>query len=429
MRRFPFVPRLIRPVRKCSCLALLSSASIVAAACNGGMLNAGYNRADEGTNSPQISPPLGGGGDANVPTGIVANPGPMEPTAPAASDADASVPMLTGLDAGPPTPAAPAASEGPATTPDAAGGPLDDGGATWDGLLPVGPSSPMILSNDGAVDNWQGEYALLLAQAGTLRLAGIVVGTGSYWPDLEENLSGWRDMIASARDSGMTDIPDPVGSQNPPLERPPDAMIASTVPNGSEGARLIVDKSLELARPDVPVVVATGGSLTDVADAYLLDPTVADRVVVVASLGTGFSETEPVAKMGVPNGEQDAWADEIVARRFRYVQVSAYYNHRQDVPEARLGELPENPFGDWIRAKQPNITAQPITGDQVSVIALGLPDFASTVERVSLLDSTEEQPTLGPDPEGNVWLVTDSDGTVPASRLWELLEEPTTFGP
>lgn len=391
MQRSPSVSRLIRPVRTCSHLALLSSATIVAAACNGGMLNAGYNRADEDPNSPQVSPPLGGGGDANVPAPIVANPGQMEPT-------------------------------------DAAASPLD-GGAAWDGLLPVGPDSPMILSNDGAVDNWQGEYALLLAQAGTLRLAGIVVGTGSYWPDLEENLSEWRNMIASARDSGLMDIPDPVGSQNPPLERPPDAMIASTVPNGSEGARLIVDKSLELARPDVPVVVATGGSLTDVADAYLLDPTVADRVVVVASLGTGFSETEQVARMGVPNGEQDAWAGEIVARRFRYVQVSAYYNHSRDVPEERLGELPENPFGEWIRAKQPGITAQPITGDQVSVIALGLPDFVSAVERVSLLDSTEEQPTLGPDPGGNVWLVTGSDGTVPASRLWELLQEPATFGP
>jgi hypothetical protein len=235
-------------------------------------------------------------------------------------------------------------------------------------------------------------------------------------------------MIASARDSGLMDLPDPVGSQNPPLERPPDAAIESTVPNGSEGARLIVDKSLELARPDLPVVVATGGSLTDVADAYLLDPTVADRVVVIASLGTGFTETEQVAQMGIPNGEQDTWADEIVARRFRYVQVSAYYNHRGDVPEARLGELPQNPFGDWMRAKQPGITAQRITGDQVSVIALGLPEFARSVERVSLLDSAGDQPTLGPDPGGNVWLVTGSDGAVPASRLWELLREPATFG-
>ncbi len=371
MQRFYLMPRLIRPLQLCPRLAtLLSSASIATSACNSATLNAGRDRVDAG-----------------LPAGVP-----------------------------------------PAPTPDSATGSVDGGRTQPDSLLPVGPNNPMILSNDGAIDNWQGEYAVLLAQAGSPRLVGIVIGTASPWPNLEENLTGWRDMVASARDSGLTDIPDPVGSQNPPLERPADRTIESTIPNGSEGAHLIVDKSLELARPDLPVVVATGGSLTDVADAYLLDPTVADRVVVVASLGSGFTETEQVAKMGVPNGEEDTWAGEVVARRFRYVQVSAYYDHVDDVPAERLGELPQNPFGDWMRAKQPGIWVHPITGDQVSVIALGLPEFVMSVERLSLLDPVVDQPTLGPDPEGNIWLVTSSDGAVPAIRLWESLLEPATFG-
>ncbi len=421
MQRFCLVPGLIRLLQLCSPLALLlSSASIATSACTKGTLNAGSNRGEEATNSPQTSPAFGGRQDAGTPVTVVANPGQLDPTAP---EVDASVPTAAPLDAGP---SAPEAGVRPATAPDSAAGPVDGGGAS-EGLLPVGPDSPMILSNDGALDNWQGEYALLLAQVGSPRLAGIVVGTSSPWSDLEENLARWRDMVASARDSGMANIPDPVGSQNPPLERPADGAIESTVPNGSEGARLIVDTSLELARPDVPVVVTTGGSLTDVADAYLLDPTVADRVVVVASLGSGFTETERVARMGVPNGEVDTWAGEIVARRFRYVQVSAYYDHLGDVPAERLGELPQNPFGDWMRAKQPGIWEHPVTGDQVSVIALGVPEFTLSVERLSLIDPVVDQPTLGPDPLGNVWLVTTSDGAVPARRLWELLRDPATF--
>ena len=34
------------------------------------------------------------------------------------------------------------------------------------GLLPVDERNPILLANDGAYDNWQGEYAVLLANAG-----------------------------------------------------------------------------------------------------------------------------------------------------------------------------------------------------------------------------------------------------------------------
>jgi hypothetical protein len=115
-------------------------------------------------------------------------------------------------------------------------------------------------------------------------------------------------------------------------------------------------------------------------------------------------------------------------RTFRYVQVSAYYDHLGDVPADRMGKLPNNAFGEWIRAKQPGIWVNPITADQVSVLALGLPDFAESVERVSVSGSVDGQPTLSPDANGRGWLVTSSNGAVAAQRLWELLEDPITFG-
>jgi hypothetical protein len=134
--------------------------------------------------------------------------------------------------------------------------------------------------------------------------------------------------------------------------------------------------------------------------------------------------------MGIPNGEMDVWADAIVVRRFRYVQVSAFYDQLGDVPVERLPELPDNAFGAWMRAKQAEIFATPVASDQVGVIALGIPEFTRAVTRVSQSGwNADDQPTLAPDPEGRGWLVTASDGQVATRRFWELLLDPTRFGP
>ena len=243
-------------------------------------------------------------------------------------------------------------------------------------------SSSLILSNDGPSDNWHGEYAVLLAHAGGPALAGIVVSTGGMWFDLDANFNGWQELVTRARESGLASVPDPIRSASAPLERPDDGNIDSTAANDSEGARFIVQKSSELSRPDRPVVVSTGGRLTDVADAYLIDPTVTERVIVVASLGTGFSGSEQVARMGVPNGEMDLWADAL---------------------------------------------GTPLASDQVSVIALGIPEFTLGVTRVSHSGSENDEPTLAPDRNGMAWLVTASDGAAATARFWELLRDPATF--
>jgi hypothetical protein len=175
-------------------------------------------------------------------------------------------------------------------------------------------------------------------------------------------------------------------------------------------------------------VVATGGRLTDVADAYLIDPTVVERVVVVASLGTGFSNGESVARMGIPNGEMDPWANAVVAERFRYLQVSAYYDQAKDVPAERLAELPANAFGDWMRAKQPDILDTTLAADQVAVLAIGLPAFVRSVARLSAAGWDGNVLTLAPDENGRVLLATESDGAAATAQLWELLSSPATFG-
>jgi hypothetical protein len=305
---------------------------------------------------------------------------------------------------------------------------FDAGSSRPHGRLPVDERNPVVLLNDGVFDNWQGEYAVLLANGGGPKLAGIVVGTSPPWPNLETNVNGWRRLVTAARASGLDGIPDPVASVRRPLERPVNGDIDATSPNRSEGARFIVETSSRLSLPYRPLAVVTGGPLTDVADAYLLDPTVVERVVVVASLGTVSASG---GAMGIPNGEMDPWAATIVVSRFRYVQVSAYYDQLTDVPASRVGELPANPLGEWIAAKRLEVWSVPVAADQVAVTAVGLPSFAVAVDRVAPAAPVGVGATSGPDlitdPSGRAWLVTESNGAAATTRFWELLGDPSTY--
>ena len=305
----------------------------------------------------------------------------------------------------------------------------DLGSSVPHGHLPVDERNPIVLANDGAYDNWQGEYAVLLANGGGPKLAGVIVSTSPPWPDLDANLTGWRALVAAARGSGLRDIPDPTASIGPRLARPASGQIEDTAPNRSAGARLIVDASTSLSLPYRPVVIVTGGRLTDVADAYLMDPTVAKRVIVVSSLGT---TTTSGGAMGAPNGEMDPWADAIVTARFQFIQVSAFYDQLADVPASRTSQLPANPFGEWIAAKQPKIWNLPQAADQVAVVALGIPSFTAAVQRVSAAALVGAGASTGPDlvgdPNGPAWLVTQSASAAVTERFWELLRDPTTYG-
>jgi hypothetical protein len=306
----------------------------------------------------------------------------------------------------------------------------DLGSSVPHGRLPVDERNPIVLANDGAHDNWQGEYAVLLANAGGPKLAGIIVNSSPPWSEIDVNIAGWRGLVTAARASGLRDIPDPIASIGAPLARPANGEIDATTPNRSEGARLIVETSRRLSLPYRPLVVVTGGRLTDVADAYLMDPTVTDRTVVVSSLGT---TTASGGAMAAPNGEMDPWADAIVTARFRFVQVSAFYDQRTDVPASRLPELPANPFGQWIAAKQPQIWDLPEAADQVGLVAVGVPSFAVEVKRVSpaalVGPGANAGPELVADPNGPAWLVTQSASAGVTDRFWQILLAPTTFSP
>jgi len=305
-----------------------------------------------------------------------------------------------------------------------------DAGSNRPRLLPVDQTNPVILYQDDWSGDWLGEYAVLLARSGGPRLAGIIVNASKIWGDLNINTSGWNDLVNAATASGLENVPSVTSSAGAALTMPANGQIDSTTANNSRGAQTIRDLSSQLSQPNLPVVVVSFTSLTDVADAYLIDHTVVDRVVVVAALG-GY--TAPNASMNAPNGDMDPWADWIVAQKFRYIQVSAYYDQTGDVTTTDLPSLPKNPLGDRFATKQPNIIAVPQAADQVALLAIGLPGFAVAAVQVSPdtsggFDATQGPP-LVPDPNGRDWVVTQIAAPVAKSSLWQLLLDPHTFGP
>jgi hypothetical protein len=307
---------------------------------------------------------------------------------------------------------------------------LDAGFNRPRGPLPVDQANPVILYQDDWSGDWLGEYAVLLANSGGPPLAGIVINASKIWGDLDINVSGWNDLVNAARSSGLKNIPGVTPSAGAPLVVPADGQIDSTVSNNSAGAQLIRDLSTQLSQPGLPVVVVSATSLTDLADAYLIDHSVVDRVVVVAALG-GYSA--PNASMNAPNGDMDPWADWIVAQRFRYIQVSAYYDQTGDVTTADLASLPQNALGDRIATKQPNIIPVLQACDQVALLAMGLPGFTVSAQQMSPDTSGGFDPTQGPplvpDPNGNDWVVTQITAPLAQSRLWQMLLDPQIFGP
>jgi hypothetical protein len=307
-------------------------------------------------------------------------------------------------------------------------GTLDAGSDRPHGLLPVDERNPVILYQDDWSGDWLGEYAMLLANAGGPPLAGIIVNATPFWMDVDANAAGWRDLVTAAQSSGLRNLPTVTASAGTPLTRPADGQIDSTTGNGSAGAHLIVNLSRQLSTPLRPVVVASATSLTDIADAYLLDHSVVDRVVVVAALG---NYAAPDGVMAGPNGDMDPWADWIVTQRFRYIQC-AWYDQTGDVTDAQVSSLPQNPLGARMASKQPNIIKVLTASDQVAIVTVALPTFAVAVQRVSpdtsaAFDSTQG-PRLVPDAGGNDWVVTGIAAPLAAARLWQMLLDPHTFG-
>ena len=302
------------------------------------------------------------------------------------------------------------------------GGTLDAGRDRSHGPLPVDERNPVILDQDDWSGDWLGEYAVMLANSGGPPLAGIIVNKTPFWGDVNANAMGWNNLLAAASMSGLKNLPVVTPSPGDPLTRPADGQIESTVANDTAGARLMRDVSQQLSTPTRPVVIVVTTSFTDLANAYFLDRTIVNRVVVVAAAG---SYQAPNGVLDRPNGDMDPWADWIVTQRYTFVDVGTWYDQTGDITDANVMNLPMNPFGMWISKKRSQIIDIDTASDQVALLSFGLPMFTTSAvpasPDISAGFNSAQGPNIVPDPNGKCWLVTGIVGARAGNKLWDML--------
>ena len=203
----------------------------------------------------------------------------------------------------------------------------------------VGTDNSLIYDNDWWFDTPDKNYLWAKASLRQANLRGNIV-TRDLWDwekgyqyTLEQGMEDAEKSIAIARRSGVRNIPDPVPGCDAAFERPASGWIKDTNVVPSKGSELIVAEARKATR-EKPLVVFVGGPLNTVANAYLMDPSIADRMVVFMTDLRGYNGKDP-------------WANYIVASRCRLINYGAHiwWPQRPEppvMPLERFADLPQN---------------------------------------------------------------------------------------
>jgi hypothetical protein len=203
----------------------------------------------------------------------------------------------------------------------------------------VDGDNPLIYDNDWWFDTPDKNYLWAKASLGQANLRGNIV-TRDMWDwqkgylyKLQQGMEDAEKSIAIARRSGVKNIPDPTPGCDAVFERPASEYIKDTKVVPSKGSELIVAEARKASR-EKPLVVFVGGPLNTVANAYLMDPTIAERMIVFMTDLRGYNGKDP-------------WANYIVASRCRLINYGAHvwWPQRPDppvMPLERFAELPQN---------------------------------------------------------------------------------------
>ncbi len=195
---------------------------------------------------------------------------------------------------------------------------------------------PLIYDNDWLRDVVDDDYVFLKAHMGLANLKGVVLSKdlwewGSFY-SLDDARRDFDGEYAIIRRMGLRNVPDYVIGADRLLARPSSGRIEDTAPVDSPGARLIVEEALK-ASPQKPLVVFVGGPINTVASAYLMNPSICDRMVVMMIDITGYNGKDP-------------WANYVVANRCRLVNFGAsriwWPKSPSVLPPERFDALPQN---------------------------------------------------------------------------------------
>ena len=297
----------------------------------------------------------------------------------------------------------------------------------------------ILFTNDGDIDVYGIEYAMALASSGEIDLVGIVAdcGSGTGGNDPEPYVKTWEygkreydDIVGKAIRSGMINIPSPVAGSHWALERPASGEIADTIPIDTPGSRLIIEKANE-ATPENPLYIVTGGPLTSVADAYLINPSIADKIIVVSVLG---DEDE----MSGYNAAIDYWATYIVLEKLQSIQCQETkflpIVMKADLP---ISDIPDTELRRFMIHKDPyGVNIEGRGGDTAPLLSLICPDYILETKTVSF-DHWEQassggtgydkMPVFRDDPNGITTIIVSASVDIGTEEWWRVVENPAAY--
>jgi len=270
--------------------------------------------------------------------------------------------------------------------------------------LPIGKSNPVLLSSGFGSFNMA--YALALAHTGEIDLRGVLIvrGTGDHAPSLANRWRVARDEVTRLRTTGLRFTTEPVMGTPRRLQAPASGRYQDVIPERSPAVnRLLMEAGK--ASPDLPLVVVTSGSLTDLASAWLIDQRVAERVVAVTDAGSDMRNADP-------------WAFRIVLEEYRCVSV------RMHVP-ARTFPVAGLKGTRWGFISK---HAQMSNRDFSRFGCVTVAGFVREAERVRFIAGPDKDTAhfrFQPDPNGRTWMVRRADN----KRLIQEFKSTFVTGP
>lgn len=290
--------------------------------------------------------------------------------------------------------------------------------------LPFHTVTTVIYDNDDHRDVYTDEYLIALSHLGEIDLKGIITTYAANDREYRLFVKGRQDIVNKAAESGLTNLPHAMAGTNQRLARPASNRIEDTVPLDLPASRFILEQA-QMATSANPIIFVTGGQLTTIADAYLLQPSIADKIIVSGIFGVRQKDY---------NAGLDGWAWTIVLSRFRVFAVpigppgqrGTVYMKPPHVPKERIkSELPQTvPFFRWMFEKQHPSNPLPDEHDYdgQAAIPLACPDYITQVKRWSVVEvDSEGELVIKKDKNGKIYEAIDADQGKATREFWRVL--------
>ncbi|MEM9830033.1 MAG: hypothetical protein AAF944_05325 [Bacteroidota bacterium] len=282
--------------------------------------------------------------------------------------------------------------------------------------------SGVVFDNDDHRDTYTEEMLMIAEHLGVLDLKAII--TTYQHSEYPEFVKGREEIQGKAKQAGLKVDYSLFSGTNETLTVPQSGKIRDTETLDTDGSQFIVSEAKQ-ASPEQPLAILTGGQLTSVANAYLLDSTIADRVIVLGLFGAPKIDY---------NANLDAWAWTIILAKmkvvsFKFREDNGDFGHAflqmPSVPKDRLKEvLPRDAFTQWmINKRHPSQEVLQRDGDGNALATLLSDKYVTNYRRWSFqkIDPNKHHPVMMLNPDGKVYEILDADKEIGTEAYWQLL--------